>query len=236
MLGGWAVYKIVNESFSRNMGRDYLGSRDIDLGFHLDVNASAEELKKSDFAMAVNALESNGFESVGFRLVKHFDIDSHQELTPEQAKQKPLHDLFDVYVDPIVDTIPSIAQAAFGFVPIDEPILSYAFQRTGAQLTEIFGKSVILPLPHLMLAMKFRSMPHRDKEHKVIKDLADIYALAWHSPTKLDDLKRQMETIVSRDERKKVLMKITPKHVDLASQATGVDSGEIQRVLTELKN
>ena len=236
MLGGWAVYKIVNESFSRSMGRDYLGSRDIDLGFHLDANASTSELKKSDFAAAVNALESNGFESVGFRLVKHFDVDSRQELTPEQAKRKPSYDLFEVYVDPIVDTIPSNAQAAFGFVPIDEPVLSFVFQQTGGQSAQIFGKKVVLPLPHLMLAMKFHSMPNRDKEHKMIKDLADIYALAWHSPTKLDDLKWQMETIVSREERRKVLMNITTEHVDLASQATGVDSGEIQRVLTELKN
>jgi hypothetical protein len=236
VLGGWAVYKIVNESFQRNTGRNYLGSRDIDLGFHLDANASVSELKKSNFAAAVSALESNGFESVGFRLVKHFDVDSHQELTPEQAKQKPSYDLFELYVDPIVDIIPSNAQAAFGFVPIDEPLLSFVFQNAGGQRTQIFGKDVILPLPYLMLATKFHSLPHRDKEHKMIKDLADIYALAWHSPTTLDNLKRQIEAIVSREERKKVLMKIKQEHVNLASQATGVESVEIRRVLSELQN
>lgn len=236
ILGGWAVYKIVNESFRGNTGRDYLGSRDIDLGFHLDANASIADLEKSDFAAAVNALESNGFESVGFRLVKHFDIDSRQELTPQQAKQKPSYDLFEVYVDPIVDTIPSNAQAAFGFVPIDEPVLSFVFQSAGGQATQIFGKTVVLPLPYLMLATKFRSMPNRDKEHKMIKDLADIYALAWHSPAKLDDMKRQMEAIVSREERKQVLVNIKPRHVGLVSQATGIDSNEIRQVLTELTN
>jgi len=196
VLGGWAVYKIVNESFRRNNGRDYLGSRDIDLGFHIDANASTEDLKKSDLAAAVNALKSDGFEAVGFRLVKHFDIDSRKELTPEEAKQKP----------------------------------------SGGQTTQIFGKTVILPLPHLLLATKFRSMLNRDKEHKMIKDLADIYALAWHSPTRLDTLKRQIEPIVNKEARRKVLMDVTPEHVDLVSRATGVDTSEIQRVLAELMN
>ena len=234
MLGGWAVYKIVNESFRRNNGRDYLGSRDIDLGFHIDANASTDDLKKSDLAAAVNALKSDGFEAVGFRLVKHFDIDSRKELTPEEAKQKPSYDLFEVYVDPIVDVIPSNAQVAFGFVPIDEPVLSYVFQPSGGQTTQIFGKTVILPLPHLLLATKFRSMLNRDKEHKMIKDLADIYALAWHSPTRLDSLKRQIEPIMNKEARKKVLMNVTPEHVDLFSRATGVDTSELKQVLAEL--
>lgn len=236
MLGGWAVYKIVNESFHRNTGRDYLGSRDIDLGFHLDANASVAELERSDFAAAVNALESIGFELVDYRLAKHFDVDSRQELTPEQAKQKASHDLFEVYVDPIVDTIPLNAQATFGFVPIDEPVLSFVFQHDGGQRAQIFGKDVVLPLPHLMLATKFHSMPNREKGHKMIKDLADIYALAWHSSTKLDDLIRQMETIVGKEERQRALMNITSEDVKVVSRATGVDPREIQRVLTELKN
>lgn len=227
---------IVNESFTRSMGRNYLGSRDIDLGFHIDANASTEDLKKSDFVAAVNALKSNGFEPVGFRLVKHFDVDTRKELTPEQAKKKPSYDLFEVYVDPIVDAIPSNARATFGFVPIDEPVLSCVFQPTGGQSIQIFGKTVILPLPHLLLATKFRSIPNRDKEHKMIKDLADIYALAWHSPTRLDSLKRQIEPIVNKEERKKVLMDVKPEHVDFVSQATGVDTNEIKQVLAELMN
>ena len=33
ILGGWAVYFTVNNAFKEDQGRNYLGSRDIDLGF-----------------------------------------------------------------------------------------------------------------------------------------------------------------------------------------------------------
>ena len=32
-----------------------------------------------------------------------------------------------------------------------------------------------------MLAMKINSLPGRDKEHKRIKDICDIFALAWYT-------------------------------------------------------
>lgn len=35
LLGGWAVFLNVNESFRRTTGRSYIGSRDIDIGFRL---------------------------------------------------------------------------------------------------------------------------------------------------------------------------------------------------------
>ena len=34
ILGGWAVFLQVNKNFQKAQGRPYLGSRDIDLGFH----------------------------------------------------------------------------------------------------------------------------------------------------------------------------------------------------------
>ncbi|MEK6974445.1 MAG: hypothetical protein AABW41_04390 [Nanoarchaeota archaeon] len=36
ILGGWAIYFLVNEEFNRSEGRNYLGSKDLDLGYHLD--------------------------------------------------------------------------------------------------------------------------------------------------------------------------------------------------------
>ena len=33
ILGGWAVFFTVNADYKRNVKRDYIGSRDIDLGF-----------------------------------------------------------------------------------------------------------------------------------------------------------------------------------------------------------
>jgi hypothetical protein len=36
LLGGWAVYHIVNKNFEKANGRAYIGSKDIDIGFHID--------------------------------------------------------------------------------------------------------------------------------------------------------------------------------------------------------
>ena len=38
ILGGWAVYFHVNMNFQKSQGRPYIGSRDIDVGFHFEKN------------------------------------------------------------------------------------------------------------------------------------------------------------------------------------------------------
>jgi hypothetical protein len=84
LLGGWAVYYIVNESFQKAAGRSYIGSRDIDLGFHINKDWNKEQLEKSEFINSIKTLENTGFQSVSFRLFKGFNIDNDQELTPEE--------------------------------------------------------------------------------------------------------------------------------------------------------
>jgi hypothetical protein len=75
LLGGWAVYYVVNESFQKATGRNYIGSRDIDLGFHINKDRSQEQLEKSEFINSIKTLENTGFRSVSFRLFKDFNID-----------------------------------------------------------------------------------------------------------------------------------------------------------------
>jgi hypothetical protein len=50
LLGGWAVYYLVNQSFQKATGRSYIGSRDIDLGFHINMDWNQEQLQKLEFA------------------------------------------------------------------------------------------------------------------------------------------------------------------------------------------
>jgi len=85
LLGGWAVYYLVNDNFQKSTGRTYIGSRDIDLGFHININWNQEQLKNSEFATTIKVIESMGFKSVSFRLVKDFDIDTTKELTPQES-------------------------------------------------------------------------------------------------------------------------------------------------------
>jgi len=89
ILGGWAVYLTVGENFKREQGRDYLGSRDIDLGFHIEEDWSRRELENSGLAVAIKTLNEMNFEPLSFRLIKHFHIDTKQELTEEDARKAP---------------------------------------------------------------------------------------------------------------------------------------------------
>ena len=50
------------------------------------------------------------------------------ELTKEQYIRTPTHDIFQIYVDPIVNEIHPAFKKIFGFVPIDESLLSYVFK------------------------------------------------------------------------------------------------------------
>jgi hypothetical protein len=45
LLGGWAIYVTVNDSFREEHGSQYLGSRDVYVCFHVDPNVNSSELK-----------------------------------------------------------------------------------------------------------------------------------------------------------------------------------------------
>jgi len=127
LLGGWATYHIVNKNFEKANGRKYIGSRDIDIGFHIDKHWNEERLRKSEFKNAIETIESMGFRSISFRLVKDFDLDTGKELTPEESAKLSLYHIFQLYIDPIVDYIHPKIKNLLGFVPIDEPLLSLVF-------------------------------------------------------------------------------------------------------------
>jgi len=61
LLGGWAVFLNVNESFQRTTGHSYIGSRDIDIGFKLTPFLRAEALQRTEFARVFRKLKDAGF-------------------------------------------------------------------------------------------------------------------------------------------------------------------------------
>ena len=97
LMGGWAVYLHVNEEFNNSKGRDYLGSRDIDLGFHLDPNWSYEQYKASDLFRTISAIRELRFEEQSYRFVKRYHSDTQVELSEEQARSLPIHQIFNLY-------------------------------------------------------------------------------------------------------------------------------------------
>jgi hypothetical protein len=231
LLGGWATYCVVNNNFERATGRKYIGSRDIDIGFHIDMNWNEAQLRESGFITTIKTIEKMGFRSVSFRLVKDFDLDTGKELLPEESARLPLYQVFQLYIDPVVDLVHPKMQDLVGFVPIDEPLLSLVFQDKMYTMTSLYGKRVMLPKPHVLLAMKLNSAPKRDKENKRIKDIADICALLWYSDTTLPRLKRQLFSIYPEEQARKTIESFTKEDITGVSNAIGVGSQEISRVL-----
>jgi len=194
-LGGWAVYHIVSKNFEKTNGRSYIGSRDIDIGFHIDKDWTEKQLRGSGFVSAISAIEKIGFQSVSFRLIKNFDMDTGKELSPKEAAKRPLYQIFQLFIDPIVDYIHPKIKEIVGFVPIDEPFLTFLFQNKMYTTTNVLGREAMLPTPELLLAMKLNSALRRDKEGKRIKDITDIYALMWYSDIQLPALKNKLSSI-----------------------------------------
>jgi hypothetical protein len=236
LLGGWAVYLTVNKNFKESQGRNYVGSRDIDLGFHIDTAWTKSDLKNSVFANTITRLTEIGFKPISFRFVKYFHTETRKELSEEKAKNVNQSFIFEMYVDPIVDNIHPRAKKVLGFVPIDEVLLSEVFDRRKFVRIDEFGAKLLLPKPAVLLATKLNSVSNRDKEHKRIKDIADIYGLLWYSNAKVDDLKKELLTIVDEEKATFAVSSITNEEYAAVSQTLGVEGREISAVISELKD
>jgi len=235
LLGGWATYHIVNKNFEKINGRKYIGSRDIDVGFNIDKNWSEAQLKNSEFSAAIKQIEDMGFNPISFRLVKDFNLETGKELTPEESARLLQHQIFHLFVDPVVDYIHPRIKHILGFTPIDEPLLSLVFARKLGNTTKLFGTNVLLPQTHVLLAMKLNSVTNRDQEHKKIKDIADIYALLWFSDMKITQLKNNLFHIYPEEKARKTVQNFKREEINRVSTAIGVSTYEISRVLAELR-
>jgi len=178
MLGGWAVYITVNAGYKGLTGREYIGSRDIDLGFHID-----EDIESQTLINVIETLRKElGFSPLSFRLFKEIHRETGMELDKETARRTPSYNIFPMYVDLIVDHIPDNFRERYGFNPVDEPLLGELFEKERERSdVEFLGKILWLPSPNVLLAMKVKSYQSRDKEHKRIKDMCDIISLLLFS-------------------------------------------------------
>ena len=182
LLGGWAVYLTVNESYSEEHYTPYLGSRDVDLGFLIDVDSSIDELKQSNFARALDILKENGYwESGTSRFCRYIDKRTGKNLSEKEAAKVPIYDLFYLYIDPMVDRLHPGNNEVFKIKPIDEPLLADAMGEGKMREIKIGKKILLIPKVEVLLAMKLSSFPKRTKDDKKVKDACDIYALTWHS-------------------------------------------------------
>jgi hypothetical protein len=234
IIGGWAVYFTVNEHFKKEHGRNYLGSKDVDLGFYIDKNLDKEELKNTEFSRSMALLEGLGFQPLGFRFYKDINVDTGEDLTPEQSRKTLSHDIFKIYVDLIVNEIHPAFKEIFGFTPIDESLISPVFQdeNNRIELTE-FNKLLWLPKPEILLATKVKSAPTRTKDEKLIKDICDIYALSWHSGKQFDQIKNGTRSILAFNDQKLPTLQ-AGEVFEKAGNAMGIDVDVVKTVIEGL--
>ena len=195
LLGGWGVFVTVNDSFNEEHGSDYLGSRDIDVCFHIDPTVSEAELRSCTFSRALSIVQEIGYFPHGFcRFCRIIKKDTGETITETAAKTMQYHELFNLYVDMMVDNLHPLQREVFGFVALDEPILGRVFnERTGVKVN-YRGVKLMIPPPVMLLATKLKSIPNREKGDKMIKDACDIYALLWHSPENYRNLLKEIHT------------------------------------------
>ena len=235
ILGGWAVFLHVNKNFQKAQGRSYLGSRDIDLGFHLDKNATVEQMKNSALAKSLDILQNRlKFKSVSYRLLKEIHTETEEEI--EEGKVIPAHFVFPRYIDLLVDTIPAKFKEVFHFQPADEPLLSFVFEekKHREELKE-FNKKLWLPKPELLLATKLNALKHRDKEHKKIKDICDIFALLWYSKEKPQELNQKITQFMPLKNISTIISTIDEADYQKASLQLNHTPPEIKRVIELLR-
>ncbi|MEA2055334.1 MAG: hypothetical protein U9O49_00695, partial [Candidatus Thermoplasmatota archaeon] len=160
-----------------------------------------------------------------------------KELSKEEAKRIPSHDIFTIFVDPIVDYVHPLFKKIFNFDPVDETFLTHVFteKTKRKELTE-FNKLLWLPTADVLLATKIKSAINRQKDEKYIKDICDIYALSWYSGIKYHKISVEVHKILEEPYFKKLQKRINQdKSVfDKANIATGIDSEIIMNILENL--
>jgi len=227
ILGGWAVFFHVNEGFAKAQGRPYLGSRDIDLGFSV-----GKKMEDSALAKAIEILTKKlKFQWVSFRLLKEIHTETGKEI--KKGENVPSHLIFPMYVDVIVDSIPTNFKKQFGFTPIDEPLLKGVFEKNEFTPMREFKRKLLLPTSEYLLAMKVNSLPERDKEHKKIKDLCDLFALAWYSSS-VNIKKIRLTDYVPEKNIKRCLKAIADDDMAKASAQLGDSKEEVRSVILAL--
>ena len=93
---------------------------------------------------------------------------------------------------------------------------------------------MILPAPALLIATKLNSFPERDKDHKRIKDISDLFALLFYSGETLSSIKDLLFTFYEKTKAKAVVENITDEDISSVASVLGFDFIEIKRVLLEL--
>lgn len=213
------MYYLVNDRFREVVGRDYLGSRDIDLGFHIDLNWSKGEFDNSAFNRSMAKIKQMGFETDSYRFVKRYHLSERRELTAEEKRKLPQYDTFNLYIDMLVDSDDPRRHELAGFTVLEEPLLNEIFEKKNCVEKTLFDVNIMMPSPELLIRMKVKSFPLRTQDDKRTKDLADICTLLLYSGTNATILNDKSSVVAYS----KALDKTTEEQWKFVADALGLD-------------
>jgi len=240
LLGGWAVHLHVTDGFQEAHGRPYIGSRDIDLGVHIDSEWSKPEVQAAPVATTLDRIESElGYHRGRFGFYQQFRRETGNRLTDEEARGQPAHNIFRVDIDIIPDTTAlDTFQDTFGFRPPAEPLLAPVFtDDEGEALDEYVSwtapEAALISPAASLAAMKIRAFPERDKSHKQLKDLADLHALLWYTG-EYGEMRSAVRERVPGDDIDTFQESITEILYQQAASLLGVDATVVQQSIEQL--
>lgn len=240
LLGGWAVHIHVTDAFQTQHGRRYIGSRDIDIGVHIDPEWTSEELSETPVALTLARIEDDLEYNRGrFGFYQQLHRETGDRLTDAEASELPPHQLFRVDIDVIPDTTALDAfEDRFRFRPPAEPLLEPVFQHgAGDPLSDYVDWDVpdgvgIAP-PAALAAMKVRAFPDRDKSHKRLKDLVDLHALLWYV-TDYEEITAATRDRITEDDIVGFEQALTDGGYDRAASLLQVDATTVRQSIERL--
>lgn len=240
LLGGWAVHLHVTDPFEAEHGRKYIGSRDIDLGVHVNPEWDVGTLQSQPVSRTLTAVESElSYNRGRFGFYQYFHRMTKERLSDADAAEYPQHEIFRVDIDvlPSTEELDSFAEA-FGFRPPAEPLLDPVFSNGQFQdLDEFVGWDVTTDVrlaPRAILAaMKVRAFPERDKSHKRLKDLADLHALVWYG-SDFNQLRPEVVAHLTQEDITLFTEAVTDEAFANAALLIGVDTDVLRNSIQQL--
>jgi len=171
LMGGWAVHLLIQKK-----SKEHIGSRDIDIFFNPE---------ETDPEKLIEIVEREGFRPHStFRWALFIDRLQRKEVSEEESKGIPLHNLFTVYVD-----IFSSKDTGNSHI-LHEPLLTEVSAEH--ELVEFNGLKIVIPTPTQLVKFKLKSVLERE-EYKQVKDLIDLFALITEFPETLEKIERDSE-------------------------------------------
>ncbi|WP_338739423.1 nucleotidyl transferase AbiEii/AbiGii toxin family protein [Haloplanus salilacus] len=240
LLGGWAVHLHVTEAFEAENGREYIGSRDIDLGVHVEPEWDVETLQSKPVSTTLTAVESEMEYNRGrFGFYQYFHRMTKERLSDEEANDYRQHEIFrlDIDVLPSTEELDAFAEA-FGFRPPADPLLKPVFGDGEFQVLNEFVEweaptEVRLAPREILAAMKVRAFPDRDKSHKRLKDLADLHALLWYG-SDFNQLQSEVTAHLSQEDITQFTETVTDSGFANAAGLIEVDATVLQNSIQRL--